>query len=239
MADLRIFNPDGSEAELSGNGAREAILYLRRRGWTDQDSSRSHTAAGRDPPDDHRARAHAASTWAARALDLRGLPGRCTTTGAGELVAGGRAWQFQHVSIGNPQCAIHVEDLASWRRSTCRRSARRSKATSCFPTARTCPGTPRLEPGRAGGTRSARGSSSAGWGRRSPRARGRAAPRSPTRVEYAGGAAPRPVDGAARRRRVARSRWVRICSVNLTGWARPVFEGRLSEDFEKELHETE
>ncbi len=27
--------------------------------------------------------------------------------------------------------------------------------------------------------------------------------------------------------------------VNLTGWARPVFEGRLSEDFAKELHETE
>ena len=27
--------------------------------------------------------------------------------------------------------------------------------------------------------------------------------------------------------------------VELTGWARPVFAGRLSEDFEKELHETE
>ena len=27
--------------------------------------------------------------------------------------------------------------------------------------------------------------------------------------------------------------------VNLTGWARPVFEGRLSDDFVKELHETE
>jgi diaminopimelate epimerase len=27
--------------------------------------------------------------------------------------------------------------------------------------------------------------------------------------------------------------------VNLTGWARPVFAGSLSEDFEKELHETE
>jgi diaminopimelate epimerase len=27
--------------------------------------------------------------------------------------------------------------------------------------------------------------------------------------------------------------------VNLTGWARPVFEGRLSDDFAKELHETE
>ena len=56
MADLRIFNPDGSEAELSGNGAREAILYLRRRGWTDEDTFSIHTAAGDDPPDDHRPR---------------------------------------------------------------------------------------------------------------------------------------------------------------------------------------
>jgi len=27
--------------------------------------------------------------------------------------------------------------------------------------------------------------------------------------------------------------------VNLTGWARAVFEGRLSDDFSKEMHETE
>ena len=46
MARLQIFNPDGSEAELSGNGAREAVLYLRRRGWTDQDRFRIQTAAG-------------------------------------------------------------------------------------------------------------------------------------------------------------------------------------------------
>src|SRR5437588_79805 len=36
-ARLRIFNPDGSEAELSGNGARQAILYLRRNGGVDSD----------------------------------------------------------------------------------------------------------------------------------------------------------------------------------------------------------
>ena len=46
VARLRIFNPDGSEAELSGNGAREAILYLRRRGWTDADEFTIETAAG-------------------------------------------------------------------------------------------------------------------------------------------------------------------------------------------------
>src|SRR4029077_8197723 len=46
VATLRIFNPDGSEAELSGNGARGAILYLRRHGWTDADVFSISTAAG-------------------------------------------------------------------------------------------------------------------------------------------------------------------------------------------------
>ncbi|MGB0119654.1 MAG: diaminopimelate epimerase, partial [Solirubrobacterales bacterium] len=46
VAQLRIFNPDGSEAELSGNGAREAILYMRRHGWTDQDNFTIMTESG-------------------------------------------------------------------------------------------------------------------------------------------------------------------------------------------------
>src|ERR1700709_2206795 len=46
VAKLRIFNPDGSEAELSGNGAREAILYLRRAGWTQADTFSIQTLAG-------------------------------------------------------------------------------------------------------------------------------------------------------------------------------------------------
>ena len=50
VARLRIFNPDGSEAELSGNGAREAILYLRRAGWTDSDTFSIQTAAGEIRP---------------------------------------------------------------------------------------------------------------------------------------------------------------------------------------------
>src|SRR6185503_15528138 len=50
VARLQIFNPDGSEAELSGNGAREAILYLRRRGWTDRDQFSIETAAGEIRP---------------------------------------------------------------------------------------------------------------------------------------------------------------------------------------------
>src|SRR3954464_7292630 len=50
VAELRIFNPDGSEAELSGNGAREAILYLRRNGWTDAPQFSIQTVAGEIRP---------------------------------------------------------------------------------------------------------------------------------------------------------------------------------------------
>src|ERR671922_1962756 len=46
VAELRIFNPDGSEAELSGNGARQAVLYLRRAGWTDEDEFSVLTKGG-------------------------------------------------------------------------------------------------------------------------------------------------------------------------------------------------
>ena len=51
VAELRIFNPDGSEAELSGNGAGEAVLYLRRAGWTDADEllDPHHGRAGSRP----------------------------------------------------------------------------------------------------------------------------------------------------------------------------------------------
>ncbi|HWM64771.1 MAG TPA: diaminopimelate epimerase [Solirubrobacterales bacterium] len=108
VADLRIFNPDGSEAELSGNGAREAILYLRRHGWTDADTFSISTAAGPITP----------TITSERTCSVE--MGRAATTskdfpsggseGTGALTAAGREWAFQHVSVGNPQCAIEVGD---------------------------------------------------------------------------------------------------------------------------------
>jgi diaminopimelate epimerase len=108
VADLRIFNPDGSEAELSGNGARQAALYLRRARWTDRDRFSIATAAGEIRP--------TIISPTTCTLEM----GRATTAsgdfpsggpdGRGELEAGGRTWRFQHVSIGNPQCVIDAGD---------------------------------------------------------------------------------------------------------------------------------
>ncbi|MGH2965515.1 MAG: diaminopimelate epimerase [Solirubrobacterales bacterium] len=104
VAELGIFNPDGSEAELSGNGARQAALYLRARGWVDADEFSILTKAGEVRP--------TITGPDAATLDM----GNASVTspdfpsggasGAGTLSAGGREWRFQHVSIGNPQCAI-------------------------------------------------------------------------------------------------------------------------------------
>jgi len=109
VARLRIFNPDGSEAELSGNGAREAALYLYRRGWTDQRLFRVETAAGVVEPqilDQGRARI---AIGAARLRSADFPTG--AADGRGELEVDGRRLAFQHVNVGNPQCAIKVEGL--------------------------------------------------------------------------------------------------------------------------------
>jgi diaminopimelate epimerase len=108
VAELRIFNPDGSEAELSGNGAREAVLYLRGAGWTDEDTFTIITKAGEVTP------------TIIGANEVSMAIGRASTSspdypsgppdGTGALSAGGREWRFQHVNVGNPQCVIEVGD---------------------------------------------------------------------------------------------------------------------------------
>ncbi len=104
VAELRIFNPDGSEAELSGNGAREAVLYLRQSGWTDKDQFSILTKAGEIRPTitgPNRATINMGRASLASADFPSG-----GSDGTGKLNAGGREWSFQHVSIGNPQCVI-------------------------------------------------------------------------------------------------------------------------------------
>jgi diaminopimelate epimerase len=108
VAELRIFNPDGSEAELSGNGAREAILYLRRHGWTDEDTFSIKTAAGPIVPTIASERTCSVEMGRA-STSSKDFPSG-PEDGKGKLTAGGREWDFQHVSIGNPQCAIVVDD---------------------------------------------------------------------------------------------------------------------------------
>ena len=108
VAAVRIFNPDGSEAELSGNGVRQAAMYLRGSGWTEDDAFTVRTAAGDVRPriegdlctmDIGRARLRAESDFPSGAED-----------GAGTLSSDGREFAFQFVQVGNPQVSIEAGD---------------------------------------------------------------------------------------------------------------------------------
>ncbi|HYH63043.1 MAG TPA: diaminopimelate epimerase [Solirubrobacterales bacterium] len=94
VAELRIFNPDGSEAELSGNGAREAVLYLRAAGWTDADEFSVVTKAGPVRP------------TITGPGEVSMAIGRAQDEGMGTLTSGGREWSYRKLNVGNPQCVV-------------------------------------------------------------------------------------------------------------------------------------
>ena len=107
-ASLRIFNPDGSEAELSGNGARQAFLYLHHEGRSADARLALATPAGTISAEilaEDRARVDMGSASLTSAHYPGGDP-----DGRGTIAAGGELWAFRHVSIGNPQCAIRIDD---------------------------------------------------------------------------------------------------------------------------------
>ncbi len=232
VARLRIYNPDGSEAELSGNGAREAILYLRRRGWTDQDAFSIQTAAGEirptiTGPDTCRVdmgRAYLTSVDYPTGHD----------DGRGELTVDGHTVRFQHVSIGNPQCAIHVKDLASLNALDLSAIGPAIEGHQLFPNRTNVSWYTEADPHDPSGDtiharifeRGAGETLSSGTG-----ATGAAIAHllrggpSSIRVLLEGGELNVEVD--------------HLFHVDLAGWARPVFAGTLCEDFLKELHETE
>jgi diaminopimelate epimerase len=237
VADLRIFNPDGSEAELSGNGAREAILYLRSHGWTEEDSFAINTAAGEirpqiTGPDTCRVDMGRAS------LTSKDFPGG-PSDGRGRVSSVGREWQFRHVSIGNPQCAIHMANERELEALDLPTVGPAIEADGQFPNRTNVSWYTELEVGDESrltrirariferGVGETLSSGTGATGAAVAHALEYGSPLRPARVQVL-------LDGGELEVEVGEA-----LEVNLTGWARPVFAGRLSEEFEKELHETE
>jgi diaminopimelate epimerase len=233
VADLRIFNPDGSEAELSGNGAREAIMYLRRH-WTDRDAFTILTVAGEISPTITGPDTCTVDMGHAK-LASRDYP-TGGEDGLGDVLSAGRSWRFRHVSIGNPQCAIHLDTLTELEDLDLPAIGPDVEHAALFPNRTNVSWYTEQEPGTPGRIRARifeRGvgeTLSSGTG-----ATGAAIAHA---LEYDPPVRPERVtvllDGGELEVEVGED-----LHVNLTGWARPVFEGCLSEEFEKELHETE
>ncbi|HUA71708.1 MAG TPA: diaminopimelate epimerase [Solirubrobacteraceae bacterium] len=226
VARLRIFNPDGSEAELSGNGAREAVMYLRRHHWTDDDSFAIQTAAGDIRPQItsetectvDMGRAHVQSP---------GYPSGAED-GRGELVAGGRTWRFQHVQVGNPQTAIRVTDEHELATLNIRAIGPEIEHSELFPNRTNVSWFAELEPGRIRARIFERGVGET-------EASGTGATGAAVAYVLDGGSSPVTVvlDGGELRVEVGEE-----LEIKLSGWAVPVYRGTLAEAFVEELHAT-
>jgi len=223
VARLRIFNPDGSESGLSGNGAREACLFLVRNGWTDSDRFSIQTGAGEIRPHITGRDTCSLDMGRARTASVDFPDG--DADGAGELQADGRSWRFQHVQVGNPQCAIHHPDLADLDALDLAAVGPGIEHHEVFPNRTNVSWFAELEPGVIRARIFERGvgeTMSSGTG-----ASGAA-------IAYVlrGGDSPVTVrlDGGELTVDVAED-----LHFDLTGWARPVFRGLLADDFRTEL----
>ena len=225
VAEVRIYNPDGSEAELSGNGVRQAVMYLRRHGWADQDSFSVRTAAGEVRPridgelctlDIGRVRLRAEGDYPAGSDD-----------GRGTLTSDGREFDFQFVQVGNPQVSIEVED--GLEELDLRRYGPGIERNDLFPNRTNASFWRRSGDAeirarifeRGVGETMASGTGATG----AAVAAVLRGVESPVTVVLDGGQLVVEVD--------------EDMQVEMTGWARPVYAGTLSEEFLKELNATE
>jgi diaminopimelate epimerase len=227
VARLRVFNPDGSEAEISGNGAREAVLYLRRRGWTSEDEFSIETAAGELRPTITSPTTCTLDMGHARLAsdDYPAGP----PDGVGELRAAGRVWRFQHVQVGNPQCAIRLASAAELESLDLGEIGPQIEYHELFPNRTNVSWFTPMAPGRIRarifergvGETSASGTGAAGAAVAHVRQGGR----SPVTVVLDGGELE--IDVGANLR------------VTITGWAVPVFRGTVADELVEVLRASE
>jgi diaminopimelate epimerase len=123
---VRIFNPEGSEASLSGNGTRCAAAYLHyKQLWTAKElrlSTRAGIKLYTLLEDDGRGRYVFDSELGRPKFDPASIPmltrGSLEKVIDYELVVAGESLRVTALQMGNPNCCLFVKDFAEidWRR---------------------------------------------------------------------------------------------------------------------------
>jgi diaminopimelate epimerase len=111
---LRIFNPDGSEAEISGNGLRIFCRYLWDRKLVDRRPFHVETKGGLvqclvlDDGKRVQVEMGRVSFWS-KDIPVAGEPREVLDE---PITIGEETFRFSSATIGNPHCVIPVQDLA-------------------------------------------------------------------------------------------------------------------------------
>ena len=203
------------------------MLYLRRRGWTDASTFSIQTIAG-----EIRATITSEATCT---IDMGRARVRSADypsgaeDGRGELTADGRRWRFQHVQVGNPQCAIRIGEERELDALDLTAIGPEVVEHELFPNRTNASWFVELGPRRLRARIFERGAGET-------TASGTGATGAAVAYVLDGGDSPVTValDGGELEVEVGED-----MHINLTGWAVPVFHGALADEFVKELNATE
>lgn len=111
---MRMFNPDGSESEMCGNGIRCFVRFLRQKGHTVETSVRVETGAGvlaLEETEEGLVKVDMGPARLTRAeIPMLGEPGEPFVDGP--LDACGRKFEGTAVSMGNPHLVVFVDSVS-------------------------------------------------------------------------------------------------------------------------------
>lgn len=120
--EMRMFNPDGSEAEMCGNGIRCFAKYVYDNGLSKDTTLSIKTGAGiltTDSIVDGGKVARVRVDMGPAILDRALIPVDLRDGGSGPVVSEllevlGKAYSITAVSMGNPHCVVFVDDVADF-----------------------------------------------------------------------------------------------------------------------------
>ena len=121
---VRIFNPDGSEASLSGNGTRCAVAYLHYQGLWDKEELRLSTRSGvkryflREKSDGHYVFDSELGVPRFKSSEIPMLTESSLPSVIDyPLTVNGAVYNVTALQVGNPNCCIFTDDFSSldWR----------------------------------------------------------------------------------------------------------------------------
>lgn len=99
---MRIFNADGSEAKMCGNGIRCVGKYVYEKGYTDKENLQIETASG--------IRSLHLETLGGRVKRVTVVMGKAEVSDPETLAVGGETVTCIPVSVGNPHAVVFTED---------------------------------------------------------------------------------------------------------------------------------
>jgi len=109
---MRIFNPDGSEVEMCGNGMRCFYKYLLDKGLTEKKEITVETLAGLIKPS--QSGELISVNMGKPEFEGEKIPLKCSGTAFNfPLDVGGKTVKINCVSMGNPHAVVFVDDLST------------------------------------------------------------------------------------------------------------------------------